>query len=204
MLYIFIILIKKNMFLLFFINGSCTCRLFMFNGPCFNLIKYLVPDDNRGAVEKKCTCLAGISAKGVGSKPLSDMKKCNIFVQGVKSFEILWKTNKQYHLYTWKNHYVRYGLRRGLKALTDLSAKNVIFFWTAPLRGHDRIQIWCMLDVRYGPQSPSFPQKLATALKIHTLHSTTHVYHRCLGINTVITLNLIVSNRLLFPEYTSS
>ena len=61
--------------------------------------------------------------------------------------------------------------------------------------------------VRYGPQSPSFPQKLATALKnkIHTLHNTTiHVYHKCLGINTVITLNLIVSNRLLFPEYTSS
>ena len=46
-----------------------------------------------------------------------------------------------------------------------------------------------VLDVRYGPQSPSFPQKLATALKnkSHTLHSTIHVYHRCFSINTVIT-----------------
>ena len=63
-----------------------------------------------------------------------------------------------------------------------------------------------MLDVRYGPLSPSFPQKLATAVKnkIHNLHSTIHVYHRRLGINTVITLNLVVSNRLLFLEYTSS
>ena len=52
-----------------------------------------------------------------------------------------------------------------------------------------------MLDVRY-VQSLSFPQKLVMALKnkIHTLYSTIHVYHRCLTINTVITLNLIVSN----------
>ena len=30
------------------------------------------------------------------------------------------------------------------------------------------------------PQSPSFPQKLATALKNKALHSAIHVYHRCL------------------------
>ena len=65
---------------------------------------------------------------------------------------------------------------------------------------------WGYNSCCYGPQSPSFPHKLATALKnkIHTLHSAIHVYHRCLTINTVITLNLIVSNRLYFLEYTSS
>ena len=56
--------------------------------------------------------------------------------------------------------------------------------------GDDVYSIW--------PQSPFFPQKLATPLKnkSHTLHSTIHVYHRCFSINTVITLNSIVSNRL--------
>ena len=56
------------------------------------------------------------------------------------------------------------------------------------------------------PQSPSFPQKRATALKNNTstLHSAIHVYHRCLTINSVCTLTLIVSNRLYFPEYTYS
>ena len=65
---------------------------------------------------------------------------------------------------------------------------------------------WISVGCSICPQSPSFPQKLVTALKnkIHTLHSTIHAYHRCFGINTVITLNLIVSNRLLFPEDTSS
>ena len=55
------------------------------------------------------------------------------------------------------------------------------------------------------PQSPSFPQKLATALKkkTSTLHSAIHVYHRCLTINRVCTLTLI-SNRLYFTQYTLS
>ena len=52
------------------------------------------------------------------------------------------------------------------------------------------------------PQSPSFPQKLATALnKTCTLHSAIHLYHRFLTINSCI-LTFIVSNRLYFPEYT--
>ena len=73
MLYIFIILIK-DMFLLFFINGSCTCRLFMFNGPCYNLKKYLVPDDIRGAVQKVYILSEHVHWGGGGAEPLSAKK----------------------------------------------------------------------------------------------------------------------------------
>ena len=56
------------------------------------------------------------------------------------------------------------------------------------------------------PQSPFLPKKLAMALKnkTSTLHSAIHMYHRCLTINSVFTLTLIVSNQLYFTEYTSS
>ena len=56
------------------------------------------------------------------------------------------------------------------------------------------------------PQSPPFPQKLATALKnmICTLHSTLHMYDRCLTINSVCILMFIVGIHLCFVEYTYS
>ena len=68
------------------------------------------------------------------------------------------------------------------------------------------VHLLLFIGVSTWPQSPSFPQKLATALKnkTSTLYSAIHVYHRCLTINRVCILTLIVSNRLYFPKYTYS
>ena len=67
-------------------------------------------------------------------------------------------------------------------------------------RAMDILQILKTIHVGVStwPQSPSFPQKLATALKnkTSTLHSSIHVYHRCLTINSLCTLTLIVRTSL--------